>query len=181
VNFQCPNLLTGQTFSIAFEGELGSTTSPPTSMQYAAPGIFSVDGSGKGQGAIVVAGTSTLAKTQSAGTPGVPVTAGDHISIYATGLGPVSCTVALGDAAPADYPCPLTGVIQVFIGETAASVPFAGLAPGYSGLYQVNAQIPTSTPPGSAVPVSIVVHTPSGSTVASNTVTIAVAPPPAAP
>ncbi len=181
VNFQCPNLPTGTTFTMAFNGELGGITSQQTVMQYAAPGIFSTDGSGKGQGAIVVAGSSTVATTFSTDTLSGPVTPGDHISIYATGLGPVSCVVQSGDAAPADTPCPLTGVIQVLIGGAPATVSFAGLAPGYSGMYQVDAQIPASTVPGSAVPVRIAVQAPGGGNVTSNTVTIAVAPSAATP
>jgi len=181
VNFQCPNLPAGTTFSMSFAGELGTVTSKPTVMQFAAPGIFTTDGSGKGQGAIVVAGSSTIATTLANDTLSGPVTPGDHISIYAAGLGPVSCLVPLGDAAPADSPCPLTNVIQVLIGGAPATVSFAGLAPGYSGMYQVDAQIPAATVPGSTVPVRIVVQTPAGATVSSNTVTIAVAPPPATP
>src|SRR5206468_6815095 len=101
---------------------------------------------------------------------------GDHISIFATGLGPVSCTVALGEAAPADSPCPLTGLIQVLIGGNPAAVSFAGLAPGFGGIYQVDAQVPASTLPGGAVPVRIVVPGSGGVTVSSNTVTIPVVP-----
>jgi trimeric autotransporter adhesin len=181
INFQCPNLPAGQAFSISFAGELGTATSQPTPMQYAAPGIFTADGSGKGQGAIVAAGSSSPADTPSAGTPGAPITPGDHISIYATGLGPVSCAVPLGEAAPADSPCPLTGPIQMLVGGIQATVSFAGLAPGYSGMYQVDAQVPVSTVPGSSVPVRIVVPGPGGSTTISNTVTIAVAAPAATP
>ena len=181
VNFQCPHLPAGQTFSVNFNGELGSTTSQPTTMQYAAPGIFTTDGSGKGQGAIVVAGSSLLAKMPSDNAPNAVVTPGGQISIYATGLGPVSCSVPLGEAAPADSPCPLTSAIQVFIGGASATVSFAGLAPGYSGMYEVDAQIPAATAPGSAVPVRIVVQAPGGTTVSSNTVTIAVASPAATP
>jgi uncharacterized protein (TIGR03437 family) len=48
---------------------------------------------------------------------------------------------------------------------------FAGLAPGYVGLYQVNALVPASVAAGSAVNVSIAMGG-----VTSNTVTIAVGP-----
>jgi hypothetical protein len=46
---------------------------------------------------------------------------------------------------------------------------FSGLAPGYVGLYQVNALVPETTPGGTAVPVAIWMGS-----VVSNTVTIAV-------
>jgi len=46
---------------------------------------------------------------------------------------------------------------------------FAGLAPGYVGLYQVNAQVPPGVAAGDAVPVIL-----STGAIASNTVTISV-------
>ena len=36
-----------------------------------------------------------------------------------------------------------------------ARVAFAGLAPGFVGLYQVNAQVPASSPSGENVPLAI--------------------------
>jgi adhesin/invasin len=43
--------------------------------------------------------------------------------------------------------------VSVTIGGIPASVQYQGLAPGYVGLYQVNAVIPTGVTPGSAVPI----------------------------
>jgi uncharacterized protein (TIGR03437 family) len=48
-------------------------------------------------------------------------------------------------------------------------VSFSGLAPGYVGLYQVNALVPEGSAVGSAVPVTISIGG-----VSSNAVTIAV-------
>jgi uncharacterized protein (TIGR03437 family) len=48
-------------------------------------------------------------------------------------------------------------------------VSFSGLAPGFAGLYQVNAIMPEGSPAGSAVPVVLSIGG-----VTSNTVTIAV-------
>ena len=56
------------------------------------------------------------------------------------------------------------------IGGISETASFSGLAPGFVGLYQVNAQVPAGVTAGSAVPVSISIG---GAT--SNTVTIAVA------
>ena len=39
------------------------------------------------------------------------------------------------------------------IGGVPASVSFSGLAPGFVGLYQVNAQVPAGLAAGDAVPV----------------------------
>ena len=57
----------------------------------------------------------------------------------------------------------------VVIGGEVATVLFSGLAPGFVGLYQVNALVPAGAGAGGAVPVTI-----SMGGVASNTVTIAV-------
>ncbi len=51
----------------------------------------------------------------------------------------------------------------------SAMVCFYGLAPGFVILYQVNIEVPTDTPAGEAVPVSLTIRG-----VASNTVSIGV-------
>jgi uncharacterized protein (TIGR03437 family) len=63
----------------------------------------------------------------------------------------------------------LKGVPAVTIGGLPAFVSFAGLAPGFIGLYQVNVQVPQGVAAGDAVPVVLSI----GAT-ASNPVTIAV-------
>jgi uncharacterized protein (TIGR03437 family) len=65
--------------------------------------------------------------------------------------------------------------VTVTIGGVPARVDFAGLAPGYTGLFQVNAKVPESIHPGDAVSVQIMTHRPDGSITVSNVVTIAVA------
>ena len=55
------------------------------------------------------------------------------------------------------------------IGGVSAPVVFAGLAPGYTGLYQVNAQVPPGIGAGNGVPVVITANS-----IASNSVSIAV-------
>jgi len=57
----------------------------------------------------------------------------------------------------------------VTIGGKAARVQFSGLAPGFVGLWQINAEVPQDVTLGSAVPLQI-----SAGGVSSNTVTIAV-------
>ena len=58
---------------------------------------------------------------------------------------------------------------EVSIGSAAADVLFAGLAPGFIGLYQVNVRLPASAPSGDAVGVSLRIGG-----AESNVVTIAV-------
>jgi uncharacterized protein (TIGR03437 family) len=78
--------------------------------------------------------------------------------------------LAAGQPAPTSGALVLT-VAQptVTIGGVNAPVQFSGMAPGFVGLWQINAVVPQSVTPGSAV--SLVV---SAGGVTSNTVTIAV-------
>jgi adhesin/invasin len=121
-------------------------------MAAAAPGVFTTDGSGKGQGHIYVAHTDF---TQTLADAGHPATAGDYIVIYCTGLGEVTPSVAVGTPAPFDHLTSTVNPVTVTIGGVAAEVQFAGLTPGFAGLYQVNAMVPDGVPPGAAVVLSI--------------------------
>jgi uncharacterized protein (TIGR03437 family) len=128
-----------------------------------APGIFTVNATGTGQGAVLIAPTAQLA------APGSPASRGGYVSIFCTGLGPVSNQPATGVAAPTS---PLSFTLNtptVTIGGVVAVVSYSGLAPGFAGLYQVNALVPLGVSPGNTVPVVISIGN-----AASNTVTIAV-------
>ncbi|HUJ49914.1 MAG TPA: hypothetical protein VLW25_06930, partial [Bryobacteraceae bacterium] len=98
-----------------------------------------------------------------------PAHAGDYLQIYANGLGPVSNTPQTGAEAVASPLSYLIGNATVTIGGVQAPVSFAGLAPGFIGLYQVNVQVPQGVGTGDTVPVMLSI----GATV-SNGVTISV-------
>lgn len=149
-----------------------STTVKVNSEYTAQPEIFSINASGSGQGAILNAVTGELA-APSGSVPGVqtaPVARGDPVAIYCTNLSPYGPTPPSGSPAPADPPTEASWP-QVMIGGIVADVLFAGLAPGYVGLYQVNAVVPPKSPTGSAVPVQL---SDTSGKFGSNTVTIAV-------
>jgi len=115
-----------------------------------------------------------LAATALCGQPARP---GDFVQLYATGLGratpngdPNGTVLATGQPARADGPVYLTVANPtVTVGGQIASLLFSGLAPGFSGLYQVNIQVPAGIADGDNVPVQIA--TPGGG---SDTATIAV-------
>ena len=44
---------------------------------------------------------------------------------------------------------------QLTIGGLSAPMSFAGLTPGFAGLYQVNTVVPSGVPTGAAVPVTL--------------------------
>jgi hypothetical protein len=62
------------------------------------------------------------------------------ITIWATGLGAVANAPPTGQAAPGVPPyAPTVAEAQVTVGGVSAPVTYSGLAPGFAGLYQVNA------------------------------------------
>jgi uncharacterized protein (TIGR03437 family) len=122
----------------------------PVRIRSAEPAIFSTDSSGKGQGhiyAITAAGLQVLADASN------PVTAGNVLVIYCTGLGNVDPAVVAGSAVPGDQLRNAVGPVTLTIGGVNASIAFAGLTPGLTGLYQVNVTVPPGITPGNQVPV----------------------------
>ena len=94
-----------------------------------------------------------------AATPGLfgAVQEGTRLAVYATGLGTLTGTLALGDFAPAAPLLPATGAVTATVGGQAAAVEFAGGAPGLlGGVYQVNVVIPDELGAGT-YPVTITV------------------------
>jgi len=143
------------------------------------PGIFTTAQNGQGQGSILINGTAIVAGPAGAGQQ--PVSRGQYIQIYATGLGAVAGPS--GSTPPADgQPAPASGsplfqtvaAATVTIGGVNAPVIFSGLAPGFVALYQVNAQVPATAPTGNAVPLVLTMTDSNGHAAASQTVTVAV-------
>jgi len=149
--------------------ETNGVSSAPEPIQTAGnrPGIFTLGGSFGNQGAILIANTNRLAMPVTANVPSEPVAVGGFISIYCTGLGPTDPAIGSGEPGPATST--VKTPVTVTIGGQTATVTFAGLAPGFAGVYQVNAQVPAAVTPGNAVPVVL-----TQGSFQSNTATIAV-------
>lgn len=129
----------------------GDAIAVPETLQVAAaqPGIFTKAQSGTGQAAIVKQDGITLAE------PATPAVRGEVVIIYCAGLGPVSPAVEAGRPAPSAPLSSVTNPVTVTIGGQQAQVLFAGLSPGFSGLYQINAFVPANATTGDAVEVLI--------------------------
>ncbi|MDQ6666223.1 MAG: hypothetical protein M3Z23_17730 [Acidobacteriota bacterium] len=77
-----------------------------------------------------------------------PARRGQTIILYANGLGPVSNQPATGDPASSSPLSLTTSLPAVTIGGVSANVQFSGLAPNFSGLYQINVLVPANAPTG---------------------------------
>jgi uncharacterized protein (TIGR03437 family) len=130
----------------------GNTLSVPISVDVAAsePAVFLFPGPGDpaAQGAIVNGLNYVVAQ------PGTPVTVGDLLAIFCTGLGAVNPTVPDGAGAPSP-PANTIATPAVTIGGQPASIVFSGLTPGSVGLYQINVYVPAGVTPGNNVPVVV--------------------------
>ncbi|MBM3725430.1 MAG: hypothetical protein FJW40_08405 [Acidobacteria bacterium] len=106
------------------------------------PGIFVVD-SQASVGAIL----HTDGRVVDVALPARP---GEFLQVFVTGLGrPGNGSVETGHQSPASPPLNVRNPVVVHLGETTLAPAFAGLAPGFTGLNQVNFQVPADLAPGS--------------------------------
>lgn len=94
------------------------------------PGIFTL---ADGSGAIQHGADYRLVTAQD------PARKGEVIIVYATGLGRVSSPPTAG--GPSRIPSDSCGSSRTGVISNAGDVLFAGLTPGFPGLYQVNIQV----------------------------------------
>jgi uncharacterized protein (TIGR03437 family) len=120
----------------------------PITLSAADPAIFTV-GSGSGQSFIFRPDGQFAA-------PGTPAQAGDEVIIYAVGLGEKTPQATAGQAATASPLLTVAAAVSLTIGGQNARVDFAGLAPGFAELYQINAAVPAGVT-GNSVPVVLTV------------------------
>jgi minor extracellular serine protease Vpr len=95
-----------------------------------------------------------------------PAKRGQVVQLYLTGLGPVTNQPASGEPATSAKLSWTTATPVVTIGGQDAPVQFSGLAPGFAGLYQVNATVSTAAATGTQpVTISIGGQTATASTI----------------
>ena len=138
VNFQVPweTALGPATVTVAVNG--GPSNAVTVNVLGAAPGLFSTS---SGQ-AIVQNSDYTL------NSPTNPAKVGSTIVAYLSGSGTVSPPVADGAIAPIGTLVYLNSGSSATIGSSTVQVAFAGLAPGFVGLVQVNIVVPSGLATG---------------------------------
>jgi adhesin/invasin len=159
INFQVPwSTATTGTASVVVNVTGGNSNTVSVPLSAAAPGLFYLPG-----GAAIVQN-----QDYSLNDPSNPAARGSTIIAYLTGSGPVSQAQTDGVSASATTLVNMTAAYSATIGSATGQVSFAGLAPGYIGLVQMNIVVPTTLAPGT-YPLTITV---AGDT--SNSATIAI-------
>lgn len=179
INFEVP--LDAQvgpgTLQVVSNGANGNIIS--VTIAKAVPRILQLYGVNGGYGIIVNASDNSFAIPATAGIASHPATVGQALVIYAIGFGPTDPTTTTGAASPTSPLANITDDPMVCFEAPDPFNPkglcvkpiFAGLTPGYVGLYQINVVVPSGSPTGVLVPIYI--STSDGN---SNSVNIAVNP-----
>jgi len=119
-------------FQILFDNGF-ITPAEVVAVEATGPAVFLTDTQ---QAAVLHAGTSTLADDAH------PAKAGEILEMFGTGLGVTDPAVPAGQPAPANVLARAKVIPVVSINNVDAQVLFAGLAPGFAGVYQVNFVVP---------------------------------------
>jgi len=136
----------GPFVEVTFAGQ--TSNEPSLQLATSAPGLFTINGSGSGPGAI-------LNQNYSVNTQTNPAAVGSVVQIYMTGEGLTNPAQATGSVTTVNAsgigpvtPAPQLAV-SVLIGGQPAQLQFAGEAPNFvAGVLQVNAYIPATASAG---------------------------------
>ncbi len=163
INVQVPLAVpTGQAV-VQVNTAAGSTQFITVNVQSVAPGIFTTAQNGLGPGAILNVPASNVSALNTFTATALP---GQFLSIFGTGFGPATSNPGTGAVGSGQS---LTQTPTATVGGLPAQVTFAGLAPGFVGLDQINVIIPLNVAQGCFVPVQLAVDN-----TVSNMVTVAV-------
>jgi len=150
INAQLPSRVNGSaTLTIHTPG--GVSDNYNFSVSSTAPGVFQTGAAGT-QNSLA---TIVRADNNQLVTPTNPIHTDDTIVIYLTGLGATSPAVEDGMAAPSSPLASALSMPTVSLGGKGLNVLYAGLVPGYVGVYQINATVPFGVPQGLDIPLVI--------------------------
>jgi len=146
VNVQVPDSLAAGVHDLVVKSPTGSSSSYKVTVDDVNPGLFapsSLLSEGKQYAGLILADGSL------AGLSAQNVRPGDTVTLYGIGFGSVAPNLAAGEIVRNANAVVLP--LQIYFGDTAATVTYAGLAPGTLGLYQINVVVPQVT--GNAIPL----------------------------
>lgn len=139
----------------------------PITLTAVAPAFFQFD-------AQTVIATRANGELLTADNRGIP---GEWIVLYATGLGPTNPKPGYGEIPAGAAPLvniASFGVLLNGVKIDPARIAYAGVAPGFAGLYQINCRLPEDAPEDPQIQVS------SGGVTSRTGLRLPVGPPPAA-
>ena len=148
LNVLVPFATTGPTATIVVQNSNVNSNTVTVPVAATAPGIYTLDQSGSGGGAILHA-DYTLVNADK------PAIGGETVLVYLTGLGTVTPTLADGTAGNINTLYRSDADLVVYVGGEPATVLFKGLAPGYPGLYQLNVTLPQFLKASGNLPLAI--------------------------
>jgi uncharacterized protein (TIGR03437 family) len=155
VNVVTPCSLAGKT-STAVRVETNGALSNAVTMPVlpAAPSLFTISGSGKGQAAVL---NFDVATGYGANGPSNAAARNSAVILYGTGFGATNPACVDGAIINPFVALPrVTAPVTVTIGGRLAVVQYAGAAPGFvTGVYQVNAIVPPDALVGAVVPIVV--------------------------
>jgi uncharacterized protein (TIGR03437 family) len=143
--FQMPYEAALGTASVVVVSNTVASAVAPVSVQQAAPFILTY----AANRAVVINQDGSL------NGPGNGAKPGDVLVAYLIGSGPLDNPIATGAEAPSTPLSREKLATTVSVGGTSGVVQFAGMAPGYTGLVQVNFVVPSLAPGDYAMQVSI--------------------------
>jgi uncharacterized protein (TIGR03437 family) len=129
INFQIPFEVVRSSVTITVSTAQGSSDPVKVNLDAVAPAIFSQTANGIGDALVFDAGFKLLTRTPDTGST---------VILYATGLGATTPPAQSGNGGGAAPFNVVAAPFDVYIGGTKATVAWAGLAPGFVGVYQVN-------------------------------------------
>ena len=147
LNVLVPYATTGPTATIMVQNGVNSNT-VTVPVAATSPGIYTLDQSGSGGGAILHADYSLVNAAK-------PAIGGETVLIYLTGLGTVTPPVADGTAGTGSALHTADADLVVYVGGQQATVLFKGLAHGFPGLYQLNVTLPQFLKASGNLPLAI--------------------------
>jgi adhesin/invasin len=147
INAQAPLEIPPGTAAVSVRN--GALQSAPAKVEVsaAAPGILTLPGGAHALGVNYPGGALNASQN--------PVHPGEYVVVYLTGQGLVDRPMANGAASPADPLALPLAAVRAKLGGKPADVAFAGLAPGFVGLLQVNLLVPEIAPGEQALEVTV--------------------------
>jgi uncharacterized protein (TIGR03437 family) len=150
INIQIPNEAPAtQQVPIVLSVNNALTLPVMLSIVPATPGVLSADDGPTTpdvqNGAHIIAQHSADFSLVSSSKPAKP---GEYLVMYLVGMGPTNPSVPSGAATPNSPLSPVVNQPTVTVASQPSTVAFAGLTPGFVGLYQINFQVPTGASSG---------------------------------